>query len=64
VLSPIASWNVEPQRQIVVREKRGANPEPRCKAVGEPEKIVIIGGGGPVLGHVMPFTAVPFFWSQ
>jgi len=47
-LSPIACWNVE-QRDgaIAVREKQKQPiPTPRGKVINEPEKIVIIGGGG------------------
>ena len=46
-LDPIACWNVE-QRDgtISVRGKRERpKPKPRGKTPGEPEKIVIIGGG-------------------
>ena len=46
-LSPIACWNVEQRDgKIAVREKRKQPiPKPRGKAISEPEKIVIIGGG-------------------
>ena len=46
-LSPIACWNVEQRDgKIAVREKRKRPvPRSRGKAVSEPEKIVIIGGG-------------------
>ena len=46
-LSPIACWNVEQRDgKIAVHEKRKRlSPKPRGKAVSEPEKIVIIGGG-------------------
>lgn len=46
-LDPIACWNVE-QRSgtVLVRGKRERpKPKPRGKTPGEPEKIVIIGGG-------------------
>src|SRR5512143_3495030 len=46
-LDPIACWNVE-QRDgtISVRGKRERpKPKPRGKTPGEPDKIVIIGGG-------------------
>jgi nitrite reductase/ring-hydroxylating ferredoxin subunit len=46
-LSPIACWNVEQRDgKIAVREKRKRPvPRSRGKAVSDPEKIVIIGGG-------------------
>jgi NADPH-dependent 2,4-dienoyl-CoA reductase/sulfur reductase-like enzyme/nitrite reductase/ring-hydroxylating ferredoxin subunit len=46
-LDPIACWNVEQREGMVfVRGKRErAKPKPRSSAAGEPQKIVIIGGG-------------------
>ncbi len=46
-LSPIACWNVEQRDgRIAVRERReSAIPKPRGKTVGEPERMVIVGGG-------------------
>jgi len=46
-LSPIACWNVEQRDgKIAVRERReSAIPKSRGKTVGEPERMVIVGGG-------------------